>query len=204
MNLKLINLNSFNGDDQVLFDLQKRMLNEFKGKIYGAEFGVAYCGGIEGACKIFGKRGFMYALDTFTGHPEHLSKDVNSFEARCMDNWYIAFGKEKLSVEYIDAVLKSEGLENYKLIKGEVHKDSLKNVKKLHYVLLDLDLIEPMKTAYEAIKDKLVPGSYICIHDVIPADHLPDIHKWWYEEVMTSGLYEEIGFGKYLGIYKVK
>jgi hypothetical protein len=208
METRLMNLNRGmspgNNDADVQNNIQRLLMQEFPGeKLYGAEIGIAFGGGVESLCKIWGDRGFAYGLDTFCGHPKHLSDDVNSFEAVCMDGWYVDYGTDKITYEYIDEGLKSEGLTNYKLIKGEVHEKSLDGVEKLHYVLLDLDMIKPMKIAYEAIKDKMVKGGYICLHDVIPADHLPMIHSWWYGEVMPLGLYQEYTQGKYLGVYKV-
>jgi hypothetical protein len=204
MESRLLNLNRTNGDAEVQNKIQNVLLNEFPNEtLYGAEIGIAYGGGVESACKIWKDKGFVYGLDTFEGHPKHLSDDINSFEAVCMDGWYRDYGIEKVSYDYINENLKLEGLNNYELIKGEVHVQSLSKVNKLHYVLLDLDMITPMKIAYESIKNKMVKGGYICVHDVIPSEHLPMINKWWYEEVMPLGLYEEYTLGKYLGVYKV-
>jgi len=204
MKTKLLNLNSTNGDSSVQSHIQKLLLKEFSGeRLYGAEIGIAYGGGLESACRIWGDRGFLYGIDTFCGHPKHLSDDVNSFEAVCMDGWYKQYGIDKVSYDYIYSTLIGEGINNFELIEGEVTPGSLNGVEKLHYVLLDLDLIKPMKVGYSAVKDKMVKGGYICVHDVVPPDHLPLINQWWYGEVMPTGLYEEYKFGKYLGVYKV-
>lgn len=201
---KLRNLNAIgNSDANVQTFYQKLLLSEFPNEtLYGAELGIAYGGGFESLCKIWGDRGFVYALDTFTGHPKELSNDLNSMEATCMDKWYQDFGTNELSLEYIDATLKAEGLKNYKLIKGLVHENSLQEVEKLHYVLLDLDIILSMKLGYEAIKDKMVSGGYLLVHDVV-GRHLPLLHDWWFNEIMPLGLYEECKRNDYLAVFKV-
>ncbi len=205
MNTKLLNLNDSNGDSEILSQIHKKLLIEFPNEnLIGAEFGIAHGGGIESICKCWKNRGFVYAFDTFIGHPKHLSKDINSFEAVCMDGWYKEFGKDKLQKNYIETILKSENLNNFKLIPGEVNKDSANEIEKLHYVLIDLDIVEPMKIVYESIKNKMVKNGYICIHDVIPQNHLKQINSWWYNEVMVLDEYIPYCEGKYLGVYKVK
>lgn len=198
----LINLNDTNGDSVVLAEVQKLLLELFDEPLYGAEFGVAFGGGIESLCKTWGDRGFVYAFDTFCGHPKHLSDDVSSFEAVCMDGWYQQYGLDKVSDEYIGTVLRSIGVENFQLVKGEVNSESADVIEKLHYVLLDMDILNPMKVAHDSIVDKVVKGGYVCVHDVIPENHLPMINQWWYNEVMPLGLYREFITGTYLGVYE--
>lgn len=202
---RLFNINSRNNDDLRLEQVQKVVLEKFPDEqVVGAEFGVAFGGGLEAACKVFGSRGIVYGLDTFCGHPKHLSKDPTSFEATCMDHWYEKFGYDAVTEKFISATLNEIGVTNFQLIPGEVHEKSIPDsVDKLHYVLLDLDLVEPMKVSYENIKDKLVVGGFVCVHDVLPPDHLPLIHEWWYGEVMPTGRFKEHKPGKYLGVYEV-
>ncbi|HUW47411.1 MAG TPA: hypothetical protein VMW36_01535 [Patescibacteria group bacterium] len=202
---RLFNINSRNNDDVRLEEVQKLCLERFPDEaLIGAEFGVAFGGGLEAACRVFGERGRVLGLDTFNGHPRHLSDEPDSFEATCMDHWYEKFGLHAVSEEHISSELYACGIHNYELIAGEVHENSISDsVENLHYVLLDLDLIEPMKVSYENIKDKMVKGGFICVHDVLPADHLPLIHEWWYNEVMPTGRYKEHAPGKYLGVYEV-
>lgn len=203
--MALFNINDTNGDSKLLSAIHELLLHKFSGRLMGAEFGVAYGGGIESICKTWKKRGTVYGFDTFTEHPKHLSDDPLSLEANCMDGWYNKYGKDKLSLSYIQDYLMDNGIYNFIFIKGEINERSLNFFRgKFHYVLLDFDLVKPMRLAYDLIKDKMVRGGYICVHDVVPEDHMPAIYNWWYGEVMPNNLYDEIMRGKHLGVYRVR
>lgn len=186
---ELIWLNSVNGADKVLYDYAGRLLEEFKAPLIGATMGIAYGGEIEAIGKLWKDRGTIYGYDTFEDqHPDHLSYDKTSREARCMDHWYMEsiHGTKGLAYDHQRATLAECGLDNTFLIKGEVDKDSCKGIPYLNYCFLDMDLIESMRNGYAAVKDKFLPGSYLFIHDALPADHLPSLYKWFYEDVLVN------------------
>lgn len=204
----LDNLNVHNGADKPLLQLASRVLEEFpKEHVYGVEMGIAYGGGVERIGKLWKGRGTIYGMDTFIGHPEHLAVDASSDEARCMDHWYRPeiLGKDKLAYEYQRGVLDSEGLDNVILVKGEVNKDSCKDIPKIHYALMDMDMLVSTKNGYEALKNKIVKGGYLCLHDVIPPVHLGGyLYNWWYNDTMKQDGYEIVEElpGSHLGIYR--
>lgn len=179
----MLNLNRIaqNGADEMCLKYAKKCLEEFKEDLIGAEMGVAYGGGVEATAQLWKGRGKIYGFDTFTGHPKQLLKDPNSFEATCMDYWYNQFGTYFLSAESIQAQLDHEGFKNVILIKGLINKDSAKDIEKFHYVFIDLDIAISMAFAFDAVKDKIVKGGYILLHDVVPEGHIPNTHRWYRE-----------------------
>ena len=184
----MVNLNSINGAALYLQYFQTLLVGKFKKDLVGVEMGIAYGGGVESLGTIWRDVGTVYGFDTFEGHPEFLADDHMGIEARCMDKWYRddMFGRKALTYEFQRNQLDSEGLTNVKLVKGIVSPDSCRTIPKIHYCLLDMDILESMKTGYEAVKDKMVEGGYLFIHDAIPADHIPALHNWWYNEVMSN------------------
>lgn len=203
--MKLLNLNDSNGDSKVLHTIHEKLLDKFPiEQLVGAEFGVAFGGGIQSICTTWGSRGIAYGVDTFKGHPKHQSSDITSLEAICMDGWYKQEGIDKITLEYITNSLLEQNISNFKLLPIEIKEGCQIDLpQRLHYVLLDLDIIAPMKASYNIIKERMIPGGYICVHDVIPNNHLPLINSWWYNEVMPLGLYKEVESGKFLGVYEV-
>jgi len=180
--LKLKILNEDNGAHLVILDHVKKCLKEFDEPLTAVLMGIAYGGEVEAIAKLWGKRGKVYGYDTFEDlHPRHLA--TTDFEAICMNNWYRDCGTEKLSIEYQRKAL--EKLSNTTLIKGEVHKDSCKDIPKIHLAFLDMDILKSMKEGYAAVKDKIVPGGYLFLHD---ANNilLPDICEWALKKVMTD------------------
>jgi hypothetical protein len=59
-----------------------------------------------------------------------------------------------------------------------------------------------MKDAYALVKDKIVVGGYLCVHDVIPSDHMPKLNEWWNELCQNDFPFKLISLGKYLIVYK--
>ena len=189
METKLTWLNSGNKTAEIQVEYLRRVMSEFTEPIHALEIGCAYGGGVEAMARILGDRGTAYGFDTFEGHPKDLAIDKGGKEATCMDHWYQphVFGIETLDIEYQRSVLKKENIKNAILVKGRVNKDSFKMIDKAHFVLMDLDLISSTRSAYEGIKDKIVKGGYFIMHDSLPFDHLPEIHKFVYEEMMKEG-----------------
>lgn len=185
--MDLIWLNKLNGASEVQLKYAEICEREFEGTLTYVEMGLAYGGGVQAIGRM--PRWEVYGFDTFEGHPKHLSYDIHSFEAVCMDYWYNnpEYGKEALKLEYQQKVLDEEGLKNVHLIKGEVQQDSCKDIDKIHLALLDMDMIAPTRTGFIAVNDKIVKGGYLMMHDALPKYHLPKIHKFVYEEVVGHG-----------------
>ena len=197
----MLNINDTNGDSKILEEYQKKLLEEFDDTLIGAEFGVAYGGGIEQICRVWKDRGIVYGYDTFTTHPRHLVEDQISLEAGVMEGWYANHGTEDLDIDVISKNLLESGYNNFILEKGLVTKDTIIKAEKLHYVLLDLDILQSMKDAFDLVKNKIVIGGYLCLHDVIPNLHMPRLNHWWFEEADHKEFLLK-NFGKHLVVYK--
>jgi len=207
----LINLNDTNGASADLLCIAKRVVKQFKSNIIGAEFGVAYGGGVEAIGKIWKNRGIIYGFDTFESHPKYVAEtdpecefSINSHAAYCMDPWYKKYGKEKLSTEYIQSVLDSQGLSNVKLVKGLVCSGTnIDYMPYLDYVTLDLDFPISMRQAYSLVKDKMTKGSYLCLHDVIPRGHINGLFEL-YQEIKNENLFQVVieNYSSYLVVLK--
>jgi hypothetical protein len=146
--------------------------------LIGVEMGVAYGGGVEALAKLWRGRGVVLAYDTFTGHPKKLALKRKSMEATCMDMHYKQYGRKMLSYEYQRQELTRQNISNVLLFKGLIHKKSCEDIPKIHYCLLDLDILASMKTGYSAVADKIVPRGYLCLHDVL-SGVLPDLIPWY-------------------------
>ena len=199
----MFSTNNSSGDSIILNGIQSRLLKEFPNEVlYGIEFGVAYGGGIEQICKLWKNRGLVVGYDTFTSHPKHLAS--NDIEKTIMDGYYNKMGKNTLSKEHIQNTLISKDIFNFILIQEEVtSKTTLDLPFKFHYVLLDFDIAICMNDAYNLIKNKIKTGGYICVHDIIPENHIPSLNKWWFNEILPSTNLTFIDNGTYLGIYRV-
>lgn len=190
--VKMEILNDCNGAHEVVVQYSNHVAeaypNDHKNVVL---MGIAYGGEVEAIAKWYKKKGIdgtVYGYDTFEDlHPKHLAEDKNSFEATCMDSWYGQFGVEKISHEYQTKVLSDQGLDNAKLIKGEVNKDSCKGIDKIHMVFLDMDMVESMRSGFEAVAEKVVSGGYIILHDAIPKGHIPKVHEWVFNELLADG-----------------
>lgn len=184
----MISLNKLNGAEKATLEYVRGLAKlDLDMPIIGVEMGIAYGGGVERAGQILKGKGVMYGYDTFTGHPKELAKDPTSLEATCMDDWYKdeVYGMDKLSYEYIRKELDKQELYNVILVKGLINKNSCKDIPYINYALLDLDMLESMSMAYEAVKDKMVPGFVMFLHDVCPPDHLPRLFHW-YDDIVTG------------------
>jgi hypothetical protein len=176
----MINLNivaNVGGND--LLDIVRSIKNEFNPPYYGVEMGIAWGGGVEDIGKIWKDCGTIYGYDTFEGHPKQLGNETTELTA--LDEWYMKFGTDTLSYEYQRAELDRQGLDNIVLVKGLINKDSCADIPYLHYALLDLDILESMQIGYEAVKHKLLPGGYLCIHDY---GWMPLLTKWADRELL--------------------
>jgi hypothetical protein len=200
-NNKLYWINNVNGADYLMLGVAAMLRKKFKKDLIGAEMGTAYGGGPEAVGKLWKGIGQVHAFDTFEGHPAQLSDDPNSFEARCMDRWYDNryagneriphLTEEMLSYEYQRKALDDQGLSNVILHKGLIGEDSLKDIPYLHYALLDMDLIKSMRIGYEIVKDKIVQGGFLCLHDVIPNGHIEGLYEL-YQEILNEGKWKTV------------
>ena len=179
-------LNDINGASFYTYKYAKEIMGRFgdKGIVNGVLMGTAYGGGIERIANVWGQNGKVYGFDTFEDtHPTHLAEG-NSEESACMDYWYNTKGTDKLSLAYQTQMFKDMGLDNVTLIKGEVNKDSCKDIDNIHYAFLDMDILASMKAGYEAVKDKIVPGGLLLMHDV--TGNLPRVYDWFWEDVVLK------------------
>jgi hypothetical protein len=187
---KLKWLNSVNGGDTITYNYCERLLlmpDDIK--LYGAILGSAYGGELEAVGKLWKDRGVIYGFDTFEGHPKHLMPDGEyEFEINCMDAWYSSeeYGTDNLSEEYQRGVLDELGLDNVILKKGLVHEKSLEEIPHLHFAFLDMDIYESMKIGYQAVRDLVLPGHALFIHDAIPSGHIPRVHSLVFDEILND------------------
>jgi len=215
----LLELNENNGADKLTQAIALQCLTEFSGHLYGLEMGIAYGGGVQDIGKKWKDRGTVWGFDTFEGHPiyemiprcedSQKAGGINSFAARCMDGWYNdtnKYGMEKFKYEYIREQLDVQGLDNVILVKGLVtDKTDVSFIPELHYVLLDMDFPQAQWDGYNLIKDKIVSGGYLCLHDMIPRGHISGCWEK-YQQIMAEGMWEIVSEtpSSYLVILKKK
>lgn len=171
-------LNILNGAEPICLDYCQKLL-ETEGHIYGVEMGISWGGGVEKIGQLWKGKGTIYGYDTFEGHPKRLAISKDAHEATCMDYWYETMPLDELTYEYQRGELDRQGLDNVILVKGLINKNSCKDIPYLNYVLLDLDMIKSMKIGYSAVKDKIVKGGCLFLHDVVGHNRLPELHEWY-------------------------
>jgi len=186
---KLNWLNAGNGTAKLQLECVQALPSQFPGEeIILLEVGSAYGGGVEMMGKVLYGVGKVYGYDTFEGHPRDLADKPDDPEALCMDLWYKEphHGLHRLSYDYQRVILDEQGLDNVTLVKGRINKHSFDDIKKAHFVLLDLDLVKSTKIAYNALKDKIVKGGYLFIHDALPYDNLYNLSKYVYDNIVPD------------------
>lgn len=165
-------------------DVQRKLLEKFQfEQLVGVEMGVAYGGGVEALAKVWKGRGTVYGYDTFVGHPIYITPDQGNLEATCMRYIEKQHGKAGMNIDVIRGELEAQGLDNVRLVQGLVHPQSCADLEKIHYAMLDMDMLESMGAGYEAVKDKIVPGGYLLLHDV---DCFPRLAAWYRETIQTD------------------
>lgn len=160
--------------------------------LLGAEFGVAFGGGVQRLGRLwkpFG--GTVYGFDTFTGHPKHLAPNQGTMEAICMDCWYKTYGVDGITYDFQRRVLDDEGLTNVILRPGLIDEHSMDDVPYLHYALLDLDIVSAMNLAWRLVRTRMLPGGYLCLHDVLPAGHIAGL-EILHQAIKDTGEYETV------------
>jgi len=193
------NLNAISDAGAVLLGVAGKVSEIFKNNLIGAEFGIAYGGGVESIGKLWKNKGIIYGFDTFTGQPKEIAlKDPacnfssEAVAAKCMDQWYKKFGMQLLSIEYQQSELNRQGLDNVKLVKGLIDENTkLDYIPYLNYVLLDFDFPLAMENAYNIVEPKLVKNAYLCLHDVIAPNAIPGLDEW-YKTILQTGKYKLI------------
>lgn len=194
----MIELNDVNGASIYTAQITKQLLEEFKEPLIGCEMGVPYGGAIERIATLWKNRGVIYGFDTFTGHPKEIA-DIcentiqnggkESEAAKCMDTWYENIGTNQTTYDYIRNELDQQGLSNAILIKGLITDKTNIPFEHLHYCMLDLDFPLSMRQAYNLIKNKMVSGSYLCLHDVLEKSWIPGVNEV-YQEILNEGFFE--------------
>ena len=195
-------LNDTNGASAHTLRIAEKLLQEFPETLTGAEFGVAYGGGVEAIGKLWQNRGIIYGFDTFEGHPEEIAEiceitkqngGKDSFAARCMDGWYQSseYGLEAIKIDYIQNELDKQGLDNVKLVKGLITDKTKLPFKQLHYCFIDLDYPLSQIHAYELVKNIIVKGGYLLMHDMIPKGHIAGNYEY-YQQIVNEGLFEVV------------
>lgn len=197
----MLELNSLNGAGAITAQIAKDLLVQKSGHLYGCEMGIAWGGGIEKIAKIWGSRGTIWGFDTFEGHPVDLWEKCpdsartggrESKAAVCMQPYYEQFAGQPYSYDYIREGLDAQGLSNAKLVKGLITEDTdISFIPHLDYVLLDMDFPVSMKNGYRLVKNKIVSGGYLCLHDVVPDGHIPGLFEF-YQEILKEGTYDII------------
>ena len=186
----MVTLNKDNGAERITIRYAIEAMTKF-GKPIGAELGIAWGGGVESIGKIWKGCGTVYGFDTFEGHPRHLSYSDKSHEAYCMEPQYRKYGMDGLKIEYQQANLDAQGLDNVKLVKGLIHDNSFNDagITELHYCLLDMDMINPMTLGWTLVRPVMAKGGFLCLHDVTPVGHITGL--WGlYQEILASGEYK--------------
>jgi hypothetical protein len=193
----MINLNSLNGADKILLRVARRLTHDatlYKKhgiKAYpliGAEFGVAYGGGVEAIGRLWKPvGGTIYGFDTFDGHPKQLAESPDEHESWCMDAYYEKYGTELLSYDVQRKALDEAGITNVVLVKGLISEKLCgPYLPHLHYALLDLDIVASMRIAWNIVRPRMVSGGYLCLHDVIPSNHMTKLHALYHEILVTN------------------
>jgi hypothetical protein len=204
---QLISLNEFNGADLYIMKEVGELAINPPHPLIGCIFGSAYGGEVEKIAELWGNKGTIYGFDTFEGHPKFLSKHPhpNSFDKDCMDYWYEQYGMEALKLEYqYDRLYNVRGFRNFELRKGLISKDSTKDLPYIDFAILDLDILESMLEAYEAIKGKYVLDNKLYLHDVYPPKHIERLHEWYINDVLGRDKWEKVEeiSGRFLAIVK--
>lgn len=193
---KLNWLNAGNGTARLQMECVEALPSMFPGEeIIALEVGSAYGGGAEMMGKALSGFGKVYAYDTFEGHPKDLADSPTDPEALCMDLWYKEprHGLNRLSYEYQRVILDEQGLDNVILVKGRINEHSFDDIKRVHFAILDLDLVKSTRIAYEALRDKIAKGGYLFIHDALPKDNLVHLNKYVYDEIVPDKRWEIFG-----------
>lgn len=181
---RLINLNreGRNGDDLVVYKYALIVMEKFDDPLVAVEMGSCYGGNVQDISELWRNRGVYYGMDTFEGHPKELG-DKDSFEADCMDGWYKnpLFGKKRYTYKFQRDMLDKAGCTNAILVKGLVNDRSCDQIPKIHLAFLDMDMESSMRSGYGAVKDKVVKGGYLLLHDAVPDFHLPKVNAFYKE-----------------------
>lgn len=177
-------INDTNGASAITEALCRDLLYCGKPHLTGAEFGVAYGGGLQRIGRLWRCRGFIHGFDTFEGHPKQLGEPGQP-DTEIMNPWYDKLGTEALDIEYQRKALYEDGLHNVVLHEGLIDENSLAGVPLLDYCLLDLDLNTSMRIAYDLVRPRMARGGYLCLHDVIPHGHVPGLYEL-YQEILSD------------------
>jgi hypothetical protein len=191
----MIEINEENGAAEISHRYAKLLMDKFPDEeLVGAEMGICFGGGVEFIGNLWKGRGKIYGFDTFEDkHPKQLGDMGFENEMTCMEHWYTKYGVDKLTYEYQRGELDRQGLDNVTLIKGLVTENSCKDngITKLHYALLDMDILASMTAGYAAVAPVIVSGGYLILHDV-PNPYIHRIEDWYAQSIKNSKLWAEV------------
>lgn len=200
---ELKELNDKNGASRLTHECASKCMKLFNEPLCGVEMGVAYGGGISKIGTLWKGRGEVYGFDTFEGHPKQIaetcpfSKEDKIDNAKnCMEPWYADsenYGTEKIKYDFIREQLDKEGLTNVKLIKGIVTENTDVSFlpDRIHYALIDLDFPISQWDGYNLLKNKIVSGGLLCLHDMIPKGHIHGNYEY-YQKMLDEGIFEVV------------
>lgn len=185
----------------------------FPAPLIGCEMGIAYGGGVERLGQCWRGKGFVFGFDTFHGHPRELALRCPdtladggplAHAAKCMDYWYAdpEYGRERYGYDYIRFSLDAHGLHNVVLVQGLIGENTnIDFIPHLHYAMLDMDFPLSMRHGHRLVRDKILPGGYLCLHDVVPDGHIAGLYRF-YREVVVEGLFSVVReeTGSYLAV----
>ena len=64
-------------------------------------------------------------------------------------------------------------------------------IPELHYVLIDMDFPIAQWNGYNLVKNKIVRGGYLCLHDMIPKGHIHGCHER-YQQILKENMFKII------------
>lgn len=182
-----------NGADKLLEKYVLLTRDKFTQNLIATFMGIAFGGDVEMCARHWQGVGDVYGYDTFEDmHPKFLSADPHSFEATCMDLSYATWGTAELSFDWQIEQLRKAGLSNAHLVKGLVKPNSCKDLDHINLAWLDMDMNRSMLNGYLAIVSKMVPGSYLVMHDVVPKGHIKNNYEIFYELLFDSFEWESV------------
>ena len=62
---------------------------------------------------------------------------------------------------------------------------------KIHYALIDLDFPISQLVGWNLLKNRIIQGGFICLHDMIPKGHIHGCYEY-YEKMLSENLYDVV------------
>lgn len=193
-------LNNLSGAGQKCLQLCADLASRAGDRILvGAEFGVAYGGGVQAIGRAWRGKGTIHGFDTFTGQPKECGLPGDP-SRDCMDMHYRAHGRESLDLGVIQRILADEGLVNVVLHSGLITPHSMDGIPSLDYCLLDLYFEAPMRMAWSMVDARMVAGGYLCLHDALGPSTLPGLLQLM-ADIAATGRYTLVSTDCFLAVF---